>query len=241
MRKLKARARRALVASLDVVVVAGISGVLLVCYWALENLGYAFHGRTSVRYLLTGFKFDVFLSIVALWVGLTGVMGAHAVKSLRSDVRSAVWARMLLTHLMVVGPTAYYLGYFRPEALALGAHKAAPALLEARRSRSLLDALCFAAYWGAISLIVTVGIVLIAPISQAMFSLLGTILLLLIGATGASSIVLWVLLLLDAGDRPDEAWAEVDYLRLLSPWAWVFGMRRYYRQILRPELINIRG
>jgi len=181
-----------------------------------------------------GYGKQFFWYTVLLWIGLTGsmVLDCYAAPG-NEDYKRKLWIKVLLIHLFVVGPTAYYLGSFRPKTLGMTGGNTP---LFFRKRLHLLDALFFLSFWGSIAFLGSGVATFAFANSVYSFQLLAVITLVLLPLSAITTFVLMTILLLDAMERPKEVWERVSLLRLLNPWSWVFGMRKYYLHVLRPEL-----
>lgn len=220
-----------------------ILDLLFICAWAggtatIVLIASSFISNLTARppdwIVLGGYGKRVFWSTVLLWIGLTALMLLDCYRTRRNeDFKSKLWTRVLLLDLFVVGPTAYYIGSFRPRTLSVNAGSA-PFFF--RKRIHLLDALYFLSFWGSIAFLGSGVATFALAYSVHTFQLLATVTLVLLPLSGIATIVLMTILLLDAIERPKEIWERVNFLKLLNPWSWVFGMRKYYLHVLRPEL-----
>ena len=196
-----------------------------------------FTGGTPQRELVTGYGKQILWSTAALWIGLTSSMLVSCYGNARfDDFRSNLWTRFLLTNLFIVGPTAYYVGSFRQRTLRKIQNSGQ---LQLKKHRAFLDVLYFLSFWGSIAFFVCSGLAFVSfGYSVEIFTMLVTLSLLLVPICAISTMVLLVILIIDAVERPKEQWEAANFLKLLNPWTWLFGIRRYYLLILRPELLT---
>lgn len=174
-------------------------------------------------------RLDAFLGVAAIWIVFTMAMLAH--QRAATTEGDDVWRKIISVNPVLSGPTAYYLGRFRPQVTTESS-----SLAGVRRSRMCLDTLAAMAFLGAFVLIVGTVALLTLPASSRPFEWLGAGVLVAVVVVALSGFALSVLFLIDAAERPAAAWARADYLRLLNPWSWVFGLGAYYLRVLRPEI-----
>ena len=116
------------------------------------------------------------------------------------------------------------------------------------RSKILLDILCFTAYYGTIMAFLLMFVILVLPndllaveLGIILFKiefglLLFTIQFGLIVLTILPHFLFYHLLLIDCTNRTKREWEELNYLKYINPWSWIFGLRKYYLNVLRDEL-----
>jgi len=226
--------RRITTLILDLLFILAWTGLTATIVWIASSFISNLTGPPSDWVVLGDYGRRVFWSTTLLWIGLTALMLLDCYRTRRNeDSKRKLWTRALLIHLFVVGPTAYYIGFFRVRTLSMNA-RSTPFFL--RKRIHFLDALYFLSFWGSIAFLGSAVAIFAFAYSVYSFRLLAIVTLLLLLLSGIATIVLMTILLLDAIERPKEIWERVDFLKLLNPWSWVFGMRRYYLHILRPEL-----
>lgn len=149
------------------------------------------------------------------------------------DNSRKVWFRILCLHVVIAGPTAFYLGSLRPSLLGREFLTILPWL---NRHRLVVDSLYYLSFWGSVMILGSgLGVVIFAGSIQA-FQFMATILLVALPLAAVSTFSLDVLLLIDAVRRGPDLWSRINVLKMLNPWAWAFGARKYYLSILRPNL-----
>ncbi|MDA2925487.1 hypothetical protein MYX65_12715 [Acidobacteria bacterium AH-259-L09] len=204
-----------------------------------SSFAHGLSALTAEWELLGGFGKRIFWSTVVSWTALTGLMLLHCYGNTRfDDFKSNLWTRILLIHFFVVGPTVYYIGSFRVAALSKSESSTHFVL---KKMRLFIDGLYYLSFWGSISLFASVVATLVFSSSVESFTFLATLSLLLIPLSGIPTIMLMTILLLDAVERPKEHWERINFLRFLNPWAWAFGVRKYYLGVLRPDLLAVVG
>ena len=187
--------------------------------------------------LLPGAGQTILLVTAALWMGLFIVAIVSSYREAHFDYfRSNLWRRILLAHfILLTGPTAYYFGYLRSR-ITGDAGKSRAGLKG--QHKKFLDMLYFMSYWGTLGLFVLVGIFLLlpnGPLATTDFVLMISILATL-PLVALSALLLNIVLVIDAANRPRDQWERINFLRMLNPWSGVFGMRKYYLHFLRPEI-----
>jgi hypothetical protein len=220
---------------LDLSFISGWIGLATVVIWMVSSFLYGLNTARISRYPLTGIGITIFWCTVALWVGLSVLAFVYCYGTPRfDDFRSNLWTRILVIQFfLVIGPTAYYIGFLRPNILQRASTKDS---LSLKRSRRLLDLLYFLSFWGSIAFVFTIGALLIFANAVESIVFFGTVSLVLLPLAVISTMIMEVILLVDAVARPEEQWRQVDFLKLLNPWSWIFGMRKYYLHVLRPEI-----
>lgn len=218
--------------SLFILAWLGFSTIIL---WIVSSFIYGLTAVTTEWEVLGGYGRQIFWLTAVLWIGLTGLTLVDCYGNSRfDDFKSNLWTRAVLTEFFVVGPTAYYIGSFRRRVLP---KVDGSSLLLLKRNRMFFDGLYFLSFWGSITLFATAFAMVVFAYSFESFQLLATLTLLLVPLTTIPTLMLSTVFLLDAVERPRDAWENVNFLKLLNPWSWVFGIRKYYLQVLRPELV----
>ena len=185
------------------------------------------------RYLLTGVPFWVFVASLGVAIFLAGAMALDVYRRQPQDEwHFWLWKRVLAANTILTGPTAYYLSSFRPRVLQRPQH---PSLERLRQSRLLLDCLSGATLGSATAMGLSFAMLLVLRASHLTFVIATSTLVVGIAIGGISLAVFLTLMLIDVAHRPAEQLDEVGFLRLLNPWAWVFGLRTYYFRVVRPE------
>lgn len=220
---------------LDLLFISAWLGLTTIIIWLVSSFLNGFTGGSPQRELITGYGKQICWWTAALWIGLTSLMLVSCCGNPRfNDFRSNLWTRFLLTNLFIVGPTAYYVGSFRQRTLREVENSGQ---LHFRNHRTFLDVLSFFSFWGSIAFFACSGLAFVSfGYSVEVFTKLVTLSLLLLPICAVSRIVLLVILIIDAVERPKEEWEAANFLKLLNPWSSVFGMRKYYLHILRPEI-----
>jgi hypothetical protein len=181
----------------------------------------------------------VFWGTVLLWCVLTILMlrdsreGAASDSGERESQHASLWKAILVENLVISGPTAYFIGGYRQRrGRARSGTTRHPLAL-----RVILDVGCFLSYWGWMVAAVLLagalatGLGLEQMTLSRVLALAGIVLLplLLVGTFWFASA-----LLLHAGRAGDPKGLRPP--GPLSPWAWVTGLRCYYRATMRPSL-----
>lgn len=220
---------------LDLLFTCGSLGLIIVILWIVSAFLHRLTGQAMQRELLPTYGNQFFWWTVILWIGLTGLMLIDCYGNARfDDFKSNLWTRILLIEIFVIGPMAYYLGSFRARAL----QETGPTSFALVKKRFFLDTLYLLSFWGSVAVLLSGVAIVVFTHSVQSFKFLLTVTLLLIPLSAIPSAMLSVILLIDAVQRPKEEWERINFLKLLNPWSWVFGMRRYYLHVLRPELVS---
>lgn len=226
--------RRIGVIVLDLLFISAWLGLATVVIWIVGSFVYGLNIGPTEWKVLGGYGKQIFWLTVVLWIGLTGLMLLECYGNSRfDDFKSNLWTRILLTNLLVDGPTAYYIGSFRVR--ALGEDRGSTLSL-LKKSRASLDVLYFLSFWGFIALFAAGLALVVFAYSVESFQILAVLIAVLIPLSVIPTFMLTAISLLDAVERPREFWEKENLLKYLNPWSWVFGIRKYYLQILRPEL-----
>lgn len=178
---------------------------------------------------------DVLVPILILWLALTAVVAIPCWMGVgvQEKFGVALWRRAFLLNVIGVGPTAFYIGALRPH---LSGNAVPPPGQWSRPVRATVRVLHLLAFGGALAIIVLGIALLVIATSLTPVVSLGVTLLLLIPVTGLSTALLTVLLLVDAMQRSTEEDHGEVFLKMLNPWAWIFGLHLYYRRFLLPDM-----
>jgi hypothetical protein len=204
----------------------------------LGNVGLAVFG---VGLLLRAWQFIVNPQAYGAWsltwaigCGLLGVLWlglfAYALTDYRIKRRQSQsvnpWRNVLLTDFLLAGPTAYYLSVARP---SLGGELPFP---HGKHVMQVLDVLVAIVSWGPFVALAALPVALLASGSRVAVIVLFAGAAVLVVAVAVMSPYLQALFLWDAMTRTGE--------RPLTLGAWwsIYGLRRYYRSALRPELLQ---
>lgn len=226
--------RKLAVLVLDALFTFGLLGFAATVLWIMAMLLSRLFGARMTSDLLSTWGTSLLLGTLILWVALTGLIVADSWQNWRRNgARSALWLRILFAQLFVVGPTAYYLSAFRPR---LSGGAARRVLYSLRQNRVLLDCLSYLTVWGTVVGFASIAASLVIRPSPETVRVLFSLACLAIPVSGLSHLALSLVLVIDASERSEQEWEERDFVRLLNPWSWVAGTRRYYWEVLRPEI-----
>lgn len=175
------------------------------------------------------------IPLLALWVMLTVAVAVCCWLGVGAQQTEApLWRRVFLNHPLVFGPTVFYVGSLRPK--LLGTPLAPPAQWP-RSMRAGARALDVLAFNGTLALF-AIGVALLAVPSSLpdVLTVMMLGLVILIPVSGLSAMVLMVLLLLDSIRRATDADQGEQFLRMLNGWSGIFGVHRYFRRVLLPDM-----
>lgn len=223
----------------DLLFVVAWIGFVIIIVWIFGSLLSTITEKSLLPNLVPATGTHILLVTAVLWIGLyvTALVFAYREDGF-DQFRNSVWRRILLIHfIMLTGPTAYYIGYLRRE-MARDAGKGNASFIIKENYKRSLDVLYFISFWGSLGLLSLVGVFLLlpnGPVDATDFFVMGTILV-TIPLLGLSTMLLNIILVIDAANRPRDQWEKTNFLRMLNPWSGVFGMRKYYLHFLRPEI-----
>lgn len=236
--------RPMLVRVFDLLFVVAWAGFVIIIVWIFSSLLSTISEQSFLPILIPGTGTCILLVTAVLWIGLFIAALIFSYREDRLDqFRNCVWRRILFIHfLMLTGPTAYYIGYLRGRMAHDARTEKATFTIQGQHKRSL-DMLYFISFWGTLGLLFLVGIFLLSPngpVDATDFFVMGTILV-TIPFVGLSAMLLNIVLVIDAANRPQDQWEKTNFLRMLNPWSGVIGMRKYYVNFLRPDLLREKG
>lgn len=228
-----------LVRVFDLLFVVAWTGLVIIIVWIFSSLLSTISEKSLLPNLVRDTGPRILLVTAVLWIGLFIVALLFTYREDRFDqFRNCVWRRILLIHfIMLTGPTAYYIGYLRRRMARDASKGSATFIIQGQHKRSL-DMLYFISFWGSLGLFSLVGVFLLlpnGPVDATDFFVMGTIIV-TIPLVGLATMLLNVILVIDAANRPRDQWEKTNFLRMLNPWSGVFGMRKYYLHFLRPEI-----
>jgi hypothetical protein len=227
-------------ALLDALFLYGFIGLLTTAALILLRL-YSFVIGTDPSSLIRVGGFT-FASAVLAWLVVTLWMLADVVgsKGTVSESGVSMWAHVFKANPIIVGPTAYYIGLYRP---TRGGNSAG-LIRRMASDRAILDALVLISSGSLlVLLVIAISFLVIVPFADN-----ALVLTALMSATavsipvgGLSATVLAVVLLVDAVDKQDkdpDRLAALVGIRVVPWWSWVLGLRRYYHSEVRPQILG---
>lgn len=211
---------------------AWIGFVVVVVWICISFLISCLHDPQSE--LLPYWGNQIFWLDLITWILLGGAMFVSCAINIHNhNSKEKLWLKLLLWNIFIVGPTAYYIGSFRRKIL----NKNNSLIQLWLKKSTLLDGLYIVSYWSTIIFLVCAGIGYISfMFSDNLLAFFITSTLLLLPLVGISSMAFMTFLLLDAAERSPEQWEKTNFLKLLNPWSWIFGARKYYLQVMRPDI-----
>jgi hypothetical protein len=212
---------------LDAVFFSAFAGLPIFGLWFLVRcIEFLFGSGEPLNPSLAWRIFWVILLLLWTFVAMFAVF--DLVVRTRRDAAMVQWRRVLAQHFLVMGPTAYYLAVARP---AMGG---AVRLDDRRRFFiELLDSLVVVTSWSPILMVAIILSLIALPKSLTLGPAIALAFVVLIVIPGFLIYpLLQVVFIAHAMSRVGELPTS------LTPWAWVFGQRKYYRETLRPELVE---
>ncbi len=231
--------RSVLIRIFDLLFLMAWTGFVFIMVWVFGSLFSTVRAHSLLRILIPDIGTQILFTTAFLWIVLFIVVLTFSYREDRFDkFRNTVWRRLLLIHfLMLTGSTAYYIGYLRRR-LALDEHvKDKTTFVVQDRHKLVLNVLYFISFYGTLTVFLLVGIFFAlptGPVGAADFILLRSVFV-IIPLVALATAVLNVVLVIHAGNRPQDQWEKSNFIVMLNPWSGVFGMRKYYLKLLRPE------
>lgn len=191
--------------------------------------------------LIGSYGFEAFLvrvgtavmPLLLLWIPLTLGLAVWRWRAARAEEPGALlWPIAWFVHPVVVGPTAFYLGWLRPR---LTGRAVPPPAQWSRPVRTIVRLLYLAATGGSLALAALVVVLLAFAASAAAVTMLILAIGILVPLSGLSTLLLMTLLIVDSVRRVAEQ-GDGEGVRMLSPWWGLVGIHRYYRCLLLPEM-----
>jgi hypothetical protein len=164
---------------------------------------------------------------------------AHVSKTPKSRPSRSDWREIIRRYPVLLGPSAYYLGEFRPTRL-----RHATWFSRLMQSRRALDGISFVAWHGTLATYYLVIGAFVSAVLQSspLFTLVVAVFVLLIVVAGAAFCLLSLVVLVHAAvaEPNDSRMRELKAVPRIGP-LWVRGFRRYYERVIRPALIASEG
>lgn len=225
--------KKAVVASLDLLVVACWTACAVVVIWFTAALLRGLSVGAVPRAPLAGLGIVVWCAVGGALVLSVLLIGICWSRTRSNAAEWQLWRRVLLAQLFLLGPTVYYVSSLRPAMLN---RDASTALARVRGSRTLLDMLHRVSIGSAVAFAVTIGALLLLGNSVESVRALILAALVLLPIVVVSTMAMTGILLVDVVVRSQSGDDQDDLRALLGPWSALFRLRRYYVRVLRPEL-----
>lgn len=170
------------------------------------------------------------------WFILTILMFLHWCKRKWEDTHyKKIWLYNLFINPFS-GALSYYLNIFRKD--IKGITFSTREIYKKRKC--IFDVLYFLTFYGTLFAVILsiTPLLLFNILPQKYFSFFSCIFYIFgvtLPITFISYLIFDSFLLLDATQRPISDWEETNYLKYINPWAWIFGLRRYF-EIMKEEI-----
>lgn len=137
-----------------------------------------------------------------------------------------IWRRVLTT-LPIVGMVAYFM-------LVLDMVDLSTKYRFVKR-RSFLRFVYRISYFGTLISFLIMFAILAFIRNADLLKAIMAIEIILLFLSALSTLGLFLIAILDAMKRSQQEWEQVDFLKLINPWFWIFGLKKYYKQYLLPS------
>lgn len=152
-----------------------------------------------------------------------------------SDCRNRVWGnpffedvwKRILVSLPIVGMISYQMIVIN-EIDFLTQYKLV-------RNKFFLKCIYRTSFVGTISCFAIMLLIVLLVRDVSLLKFLFALEIILMYMVSAATLILYQLSVIDAVRRPQQEWDNIDFLSLINPWAWIFGLRKYYLNYLLPS------
>lgn len=231
--KRRTNMHKAKVFVLDGLFILAWMGIFTIVVWVPLHVILRFNHCTGYEYF-TGNTPKMFIVVALLWIFLTIRMlidCAQSVPELNS--KREVYLQVFYIHPFLVAPTSYYIAQYRPKLLC---KNNSGELIQFKSRILLFDMLYFVSYWGTIVFFIIMGINFV--FIKFLDATLLIVIMFLFPVCVISTLILLTLLVTDSLHKSASEWQNNNFFKYLNTYSWIFGLRKYYLEILRPRLKN---
>lgn len=214
---------------LDALIIISLIGIIFSVMFALLNL------LTKLIFFNENLTFIESINKINEYTGLLFLLSGSIIFILtvymlfdcsnREEINPffvAVWKKILI-FLPITGMISYHLSLNKNVNVNLNFFK----------KRVFLKIIYNLSFWGTLfSLSIMLFWIFTHP--HSLFIALFFTELILFLVVPISTFLLYLISILDAVSRPQREWEQTDFLKIINPWAWIFGLRKYYYNYLLP-------